>query len=150
MREMTCTTLVLGSGIAGLTYALKAARWGNVLILTKKKRAESSTNRAQGGVASVMGDDDSFDLHIRDTHVAGAGLCRPDAVEAIVREGPPLVRELIDFGARFTWNDDGRLDLGREGGHSRRRIVHAKDLTGREIERTLLEAVERDPRIRLD
>jgi len=149
MKELECTTLVLGSGIAGLTYALKAAKWGDVLILTKKERAESSTNRAQGGVASVMAPDDSFELHVQDTLTAGAGLCRREAVEAIVREGPPLVRELIDFGARFTWNDDGRLDLGREGGHSRRRIVHAKDLTGREIERTLLEAVEANPAIEI-
>jgi L-aspartate oxidase len=146
---MECTTLVLGSGIAGLTYALKAARWGDVIILTKKDRAESSTNWAQGGVASVMAPDDSFDLHVQDTLEAGAGLCRREAVETIVREGPDLVRELISFGARFTWDAPGELALGREGGHRRRRIVHAKDLTGREIERTLLDAVEREPRIRV-
>ncbi len=149
MNVMECTTLVLGSGIAGLTYALKAARWGDVLLLTKKDRADSSTNWAQGGVASVMAPDDSFELHVEDTLEAGAGLCRRDAVETIVHEGPELVRELIDFGARFSWGEDGELALGREGGHRRRRIVHAKDLTGREIERTLLEAVEREPRIRL-
>ena len=119
------------------------------MILTKKNRADSSTNFAQGGVASVMGPDDDFELHVRDTLAAGAGLCRRDAVELMVREGPALVRELIDFGARFSWSEPGRLDLGREGGHSRRRIVHARDLTGREIERTLLDAVERDPRIEI-
>ncbi|GJM44395.1 MAG: L-aspartate oxidase [Gemmatimonadota bacterium] len=147
MNELKCTTLILGSGIAGLTYALKVVKWGDVIILTKKDRADSSTNYAQGGVASVMGPDDSFDLHVSDTLKAGAGLCRRDAVESVVRNGPDRVRELIDFGARFTWKDEEQLDLGREGGHTRRRIVHAKDLTGREIEQTLLNAVERDPRI---
>lgn len=147
--DLDCVTLVLGSGIAGLTYALKAARWGDVVILTKKNRADSSTNFAQGGVASVMGPDDDFELHVQDTLAAGAGLCRREAVELMVREGPALVRELIEFGAEFTWSEPGRLDLGREGGHSRRRIVHARDLTGREIERTLLDAVERDRRIRI-
>ncbi len=144
-----CTNLVLGSGIAGLTYALKASQWGDVLLLTKKERAESSTNRAQGGVASVMDPRDSFELHVEDTLRAGAGLCRREAVELVVREGPSLVRELIDWGVAFTEDRDGELDLGKEGGHSRRRIVHAKDLTGREIERALLDAVERNPRIRL-
>ena len=143
------TTLVLGSGIAGLTYALKASRHGNVLLLTKKQRAESNTNHAQGGVASVMDPTDSFELHVADTLTAGAGLCRRDAVETVVREGPALVRELIDLGARFSEGDAGALALGREGGHSRRRIVHAKDLTGREIERTLLAAVEANPRIEI-
>ncbi len=149
MRTMECVTLVVGSGIAGLTFALKAARWGPVIILTKKNRADSSTNWAQGGVASVMGSDDDYDLHVQDTLASGAGLCRRDAVEAMVREGPALVRELIDHGAGFTFSAPGRLDLGREGGHSRRRIVHAADLTGREIERTLLAAVEREKAITL-
>ncbi len=145
----SATTLVLGSGIAGLTYALKASRHGDVLVLTKKERAESSTNLAQGGVASVMDPGDSFDLHVEDTMTAGAGLCRREAVELVVREGPGLVRELMDLGARFSRGSQGDLDLGREGGHSRRRIVHAKDLTGREIERTLLAAVERNSRIQV-
>ena len=145
-----CTTLVLGSGIAGLTYALKSSVHGDVVVLTKKDRAESSTNYAQGGVASVMGADDSFELHREDTLRAGAGLCRPAAVDVVVRGGPPLVAELVELGARFTAGEgDGALDLGREGGHSRRRIVHAKDLTGREIERALLAAVEANPRVRV-
>jgi L-aspartate oxidase len=143
------TTLVLGSGIAGLTFALKASRHGDVLILTKKERTESNTNFAQGGVASVMDPTDRFELHVEDTLRAGAGLCRRRAVESVVREGPDLVRELMELGAQFSRESGGGLALGREGGHSRRRIVHAKDLTGREIERTLLAAVEENPRIRL-
>jgi L-aspartate oxidase len=146
---LECTSLVLGSGIAGLVYALKAARWGDVVLLTKKHRAESSTNRAQGGLASVMDPADSFELHVEDTLRAGAGLCRREAVEHVVREGPALVRELVAWGAQFTRDRGGDFDLGQEGGHSRRRIVHAKDLTGREIERALLVAVEENPSIRL-
>lgn len=144
-----CVTLVLGSGIAGLTYALKAAQFGEVILLTKKDRAESNTNYAQGGVASVTDPTDSFDLHVADTLQAGGGLCRREAVEVVVRGGPPLVQELIELGTRFTWQEGDQLDLGREGGHSRRRIVHARDLTGREIERALLAAAEESPNIRI-
>ena len=144
-----CTTLVLGSGIAGLTYACKAAEHGDVLIMTKKKPAESNTNYAQGGIASVTDSRDSFDLHVQDTLEAGAGLCRRDAVEYLVREGPARIQELIERGARFSRNSGGELDLGREGGHSHRRIIHAKDLTGREVERALLWACGQDPRIRI-
>lgn len=137
---MRSDVLVVGSGIAGLTFALAAARQRSVVLITKKTRPESSTNYAQGGIAAVFGDDDSFALHREDTYLAGAGLCHPDAVDALVREGPVRVRELIDRGARFT-REAGALSLGREGGHSRRRIVRADDLTGREIERALLAAV---------
>ncbi|MGH2571176.1 MAG: L-aspartate oxidase, partial [bacterium] len=115
----------------------------------KKHRAESSTNRAQGGLASVMDPGDSFDLHVEDTLKAGAGLCRREAVEHVVREGPGLVRDLVEWGVQFTRDRGGDFDLGQEGGHSRRRIVHAKDLTGREIERALLLAVEENPKIRM-
>jgi len=144
-----CTTLVLGSGIAGLTYACQAAEHGDVLIMTKKKPADSNTNYAQGGIASVTDARDSFELHVQDTLEAGAGLCRRDAVEYLVREGPPRIQELIERGARFSRTTEGTLDLGREGGHSQRRIVHAKDLTGREVERALLWAVAQNPRIRM-
>jgi L-aspartate oxidase len=138
--------LVIGSGIAGLTYALSAARFGEVLLITKKERAESNTNWAQGGVAAVLGPDDSPELHIQDTLAAGAGLCHRDRVEILVREGPDRVRELMEWGARFEETGES-LALGREGGHSRRRIVHAADRTGRMIESSLLTAVAREPRI---
>ena len=146
-----CTTLVLGSGVAGLTYALRAAQHGPVLILTKKFRSDSSTNRAQGGLAAVLDPTDSFDLHVADTLEAGAGLCRRDAVEVVVREGPALVRSLTELGANFahTAPDSDGLDLGLEGGHSRRRIVHSKDRTGQEIESTLLAAVAEHSEITL-
>ncbi len=145
--------LVIGTGIAGLSFALKAARHGRVAIVTKKQSAESNTNYAQGGIAAVMAKDDSFDLHVRDTLEAGAGLCREDAVRTIVQEGPARIRELIDIGMQFSQRDVPgspgvrELDLGREGGHSRRRIAHAKDMTGREAERALLAAVAEQPNI---
>jgi L-aspartate oxidase len=148
MRRMEADILVIGSGIAGLTFALKAAEQGDVCVVTKKERAVSSTNYAQGGIAAVMANDDSPELHVRDTLVAGAGLCYLAAVESLVREGPARVRDLIDWGVRFSQGVGG-LSLGREGGHSRRRIVHAGDLTGREIESALLRAVGGHPRIRL-
>lgn len=141
--------LILGSGIAGLTFALEASRLGSVTILTKKERAESNTNYAQGGIAAVIEPEDSFEDHIRDTLVAGAGLCDEDAVRVLVTEGPDRIRELIAIGTEFTRSDHGELDLGREGGHSRNRIVHAADLTGREVERALLQAVAERENIRL-
>ncbi len=142
-----CTTLVLGSGIAGLTFARRAAAHGGVLLLTKKRPADSNTNYAQGGIASVLGPSDSIELHVDDTMRAGAGLCRRAAVETLASEGPARLRELVALGTNFSRTSDGELELGLEGGHSRRRIVHAKDLTGREIERALLAAVEDDPRV---
>ena len=128
--------LVIGSGIAGLFFTLKIADHKKVVLVTKKHTMESNTNYAQGGIASVFSRDDSFDLHISDTLEAGAGLCDRNAVEFIVQEGPRLIEELIAYGTQFTVSNN-QLDLGREGGHSRNRIVHAKDLTGREIERAL-------------
>jgi L-aspartate oxidase len=145
--ERTTDVLVIGSGIAGLTFALKVAARARVLLVTKKERADSSTNYARGGIASVLGDDDRYDLHMQDTLVAGAGLCHPRAVEVLVQEGPARVRELMEWGARFDREGPTRLSLGREGGHSRRRIAHAGDHTGREIENALLAAVAAEPNI---
>src|SRR5437867_2132823 len=145
--------LVLGSGVAGLSFALKVAPRGRVAIITKKDRAESNTNYAQGGIAAVTSKEDSFELHVRDTLEAGAGLCKEAVVRTIVQEGPARIQELIELGMRFsereaiTANGARELDLGKEGGHSRRRILHAKDVTGREIERALLAAVAAQPNI---
>jgi L-aspartate oxidase len=147
--------LILGSGIAGLSFALKVAPHGRVAIVTKKDRAESNTNYAQGGIASVTSKEDSFELHVRDTLEAGAGLCKESVVRTIVEEGPARIHELIELGMKFSERDapheDGgkELDLGREGGHSKRRILHAKDITGREIESALLDAVSRQPNIEI-
>lgn len=147
--------LVLGSGIAGLSFAVKVAPHGRVAIITKKNRAESNTNYAQGGIAAVTSKEDSFEMHVRDTLQAGAGLCREDVVRTIVEEGPPRIQELIELGMKFTerevpGSNGGReLDLGREGGHSKRRILHAKDVTGREVERALLAAAAANPNIEI-
>lgn len=143
--------LVIGSGIAGLSFALKVADAGTVAIITKKNKAESNTNYAQGGIAAVFASSDSFDKHIADTLQAGAGLCHRDAVELIVREGPERVKELVDWGVKFTGSGkvDPAFDLGREGGHSQNRIVHARDHTGFEVERALLEALARHPNLKI-
>src|SRR3982750_830634 len=141
--------LVLGSGIAGLSFSLKVASRGRVAIITKKDRAESNTNYAQGGIAAVTSKEDSFELHVRDTLEAGAGLCKEAVVRTIVEEGPARIQELIELGMKFSEGEDPRnhgrheLDLGKEAGHSKRRILHAKHVTGSEIERALLDAVSR-------
>lgn len=140
--------LVIGSGIAGLTFALKASQFAQVLIITKKDRAESNTNYAQGGIASVVSSEDSFSSHIKDTLECGAGLCHLNSVKQIVNKGPNLINDLMKFGVKFS-REDGKLDLGREGGHSANRIVHAKDKTGKEIERALLNKVSRIKNISL-
>ena len=139
--------LVIGGGIAGLTYALRAAEAGSVAVLFKRGIAESSTAGAQGGVAAVTASDDDFSLHVQDTLRAGAGLCRLETVELVVREGPERVRELIRRGANFDRLDDNTFHLHREGGHSRRRIFHMADATGFEIQRALLIEAEKHRQI---
>lgn len=141
--------LVIGSGVAGLSFALRAAEHGTVAVVTKKASAESNTNYAQGGIAAVMDPADSVEDHIRDTLVAGAGLCDEDVVRIVVTEGPERVRELMQLGADFDREADGDLHLGREGGHSAHRIVHAADMTGREVERALLAKVRAHANIAL-
>jgi L-aspartate oxidase len=137
--------LVIGSGIAGLCFALKVCDLGTVAIITKKDQAESNTNYAQGGIAAVLSSEDTFDLHIRDTLKGGLNLNRREAVETVVREGPERIRELISWGVPFSKRrgspDHDILDLGKEGGHSRNRIVHCSDMTGRELEKVLLDRV---------
>src|SRR5579872_710056 len=140
--------LVLGSGIAGLTFALQAAAAGRVLIVTKRAPQDGSTEWAQGGIAAVLDPHDSFAAHVQDTLTVGDGLCHRDVVELCVQEGPAAVRELTDrYGARFDRHDGGELELAREGGHSARRVAHAKDTTGHEIERALLSAIAKEPNI---
>src|SRR6266704_1464510 len=145
--------LVLGSGIAKLSFALKVAPLRRVAIVTKKDRAESNTNYAQGGIAAVTSKEDSFEFHVRDTMEAGAGLCKENAVRTIIEEGPARIAELIQLGMHFSERENPHsngareLDLGKEGGHAKRRILHAKDVTGREIERALLAAIALQPNI---
>lgn len=144
----TYDVIVIGSGIAGLSFALKVGRLGySVALITKKTKAESNTNYAQGGIASVTSSTDDFDLHVADTLDAGDGLCNEDVVRQIVGAGPERIAELINIGVDFTMLEDGRPSLGKEGGHSKRRILHVKDLTGAAIEAALLEAVAALPTI---
>jgi len=138
--------LVIGSGIAGLSFALQAANHGKVALVTKKEITESATNYAQGGIASVFSEEDTFESHMEDTIVAGAGICHEDVVKMVVEEGPDVIKTLIEWGVKFTTSGDS-YDLTREGGHSKRRIFHADDLTGREIERALVTAVFEHPNI---
>jgi L-aspartate oxidase len=142
IMNMFCDFLVIGSGIAGLSFAIKASAFGKVILITKKSDSESNTNYAQGGIACAIGPNDSFQNHINDTINAGAGLCNKKAVEIMVKEGPERIFELIKWNAKFTKSKNldtpYHLDLAQEGGHSVKRIVHAKDSTGREIEKTLL------------
>ena len=147
--------LVIGSGVAGLSFALKAANFGSVTIITKKGIMDSNTTQAQGGIASVLSKVDSFDLHIQDTLTSGDGLCNQEVVEKVVKSSPDQIRELIDMGVQFNRREEARpqdapnLDLGREGGHSRKRIVHAQDMTGLELEKVLVAHIREDERIRV-
>jgi L-aspartate oxidase len=141
--------LVIGSGIAGLRAAVSLAEAGDVIVLTKADPAESNTGYAQGGIAAAMGPDDSPELHARDTLNAGDGLCDPEAVDVLVRNGARDVRQLLEWGAEFDRDAAGRPALGREGAHSVRRVLHARDATGREIARVLWGRVAPNPRIRV-
>ncbi len=147
--------LVLGSGIAGLFYALRVAEVGSVGIVTKKRGADSATNWAQGGIAAVTSPEDSFEGHERDTLDAGAGLCREDVVRFVVERGPALIEQLLKYGIEFdrraakNADEAGEFDLGREGGHSKRRVLHRADTTGSEIESGLLRHVAAHPNISL-
>lgn len=146
---MTFDTLVIGSGIAGLTFALNIAAHRKVAVVTKKESVETSTNYAQGGIASVLSPDDSFDLHFQDTLRSGDGLCHADVVEMVVKRGPDRIKELAEMGVRFqlSQRQTATFDLAREGGHSRSRIVHAQDMTGREVERVLVAMAEQHPNV---
>lgn len=149
MSVKTVDFLVIGSGIAGLSFALKAATVGKVLIITKSNEDESNTKYAQGGVAVVINQEDSFQNHILDTIIAGDGLCNPHIVENVIKEGPARIQELIDYGTTFDKIDSGEFDLAKEGGHSANRILHYKDITGFEIERALLDQVHQNKNIEI-
>jgi L-aspartate oxidase len=148
MPKYSYDFLVIGSGIAGLSFALKAAEHGTVAIITKKEMMEANTAYAQGGIAGVLNKRDSFEKHISDTLEAGAGLCNREAVELVVKEGPRLIQQLIDYGVQFT-HKNGELDLGREGGHSENRIVHAADATGFEIASVMVNQARNHPNIEI-
>ena len=149
--ETRCDFLVIGSGLAGLLYALNVSRHGSVLLLSKREAEEGSTRYAQGGIAAAWDDKDTVEAHVEDTLVAGAGLCRRDVVEHTLRHARERVEELIQLGVSFDRRDErpAEYDLHREGGHSTRRILHAKDMTGAEIMRALLEQVRSNPNIQL-
>ena len=136
--------LVIGSGIAGLFYALRVADHGSVCLITKKRAADSSTNWAQGGIAAVVAEPDSFEAHVADTLSAGAGLCREETVRFVIERGPEMIDSLVKLGVEFDRKAGAathEFDLGREGGHTERRVLHHADATGREIEAALLAAV---------
>ncbi len=141
--------LVIGSGISGLYFALRAAAHGDVVVVTKRSQVDTATDWAQGGIAAVLGPDDSIEAHVADTLRVGEGLCKPDIVELTVREGPGHIEALQKLGVRFATRDDGALDLTREGGHTSRRVAHYKDITGHEIQRALMAAAASEPRITL-
>ena len=148
--RIECDYLVLGSGVAGLSFALEAARHGRVTMVTKRSRTDSATNWAQGGIAAVLDPSDSFEAHVSDTIGTGGGLSHLEVVEMVVRDGPDRIRELMDLGARFSRRDHGdSLDLTREGGHSARRVVHAGDITGAEVQRVLVDAAAASPNIEI-
>ena len=144
MRKRT-DFLVIGSGIAGLTFALKAAKFGKVTIVTKAKLEDTNTKYAQGGIAAVFSEPDNFEKHIRDTVIAGDGFCNEKVVRMVVQEAPERIKDLIDLGVSFDKKQDGTYDLAKEGGHSEYRILHSKDKTGEIIQNALMERVRNDP-----
>ncbi|MEM9238181.1 MAG: FAD-dependent oxidoreductase, partial [Verrucomicrobiota bacterium] len=152
---MTSDFLVLGAGIAGLSFAIRAAQHGSVTVITKGKALDSNTAWAQGGIASVLPEalrdpGDTCELHVADTLDAGVGLCHEDVVRTIIAEGTETIDELVAHGSEFDKEEaDGRFQLGKEGGHSKRRILHARDTTGQEIATSLLETARKTPNLTL-
>ena len=149
MSQIKTDYLVIGSGVAGLTFALKVAEFGEVSLITKSSLDNSNTVLAQGGIAAVITDDDDTENHAKDTHIAGAGLCHKDAVDVLVKEASRRIEELIDLGLKFDAKEDGSFDLAREGGHSHHRILHVADETGRKVQETLIKRVKSHPNIHI-
>ncbi|MGD9019476.1 MAG: FAD-dependent oxidoreductase, partial [Desulfuromonadales bacterium] len=147
--KITSDYLVVGSGIAGLCYALSVADRGRVALITKREIATTATRLAQGGIAAVASSNDSFEQHMQDTMEAGAWLPDEKVVRMVVENGPAAIQALVDWGVQFSRSKDASYDLTREGGHSQRRIYHVKDETGKEIERALVEAVQAHPNINI-
>jgi L-aspartate oxidase len=146
----TSDYLVIGSGISGLLFSLKAAKTGKVILITKRALTDSATWKAQGGIAAVVSPKDSFELHIEDTIKAGAGLCHRDIVEKFVRDGPARIKELAEYGVAFCKKDNvDEYELHLEGGHSKRRVLHVKDHTGQDIEQALVAHVKKNPNIEI-
>jgi L-aspartate oxidase len=141
--------LVIGTGLAGLAFALKMAKHGNVIILSKTKSDQTNTNWAQGGIAAVYEESDSFEKHIQDTLTAGGGLCREEIVKNVIEQAPDRIQDLIQWGVEFDLQNDKSIDLTREGGHSKRRILHVKDYTGAAIQKSLLKTVHNHPNIKI-
>ena len=141
--------LVIGSGIAGLTFALKAASYGKVSIVTKASIEDSNTRYAQGGIATVFSEPDNFEKHIKDTLIAGDGFCNEEVVRMVVQEAPARIKDLIGLGVSFDRKEDGTYDLAKEGGHTEFRILHSKDRTGEVIQKALVEQVRKDPNIEI-
>jgi len=139
--------LVLGSGVAGLTFALKASKYGKVSVVTKANLIDTNTRYAQGGIAAVFSEPDNFEKHVHDTLIAGDGCCDEEVVRMVIKEAPDRIRELINLGVPFDKKSDGTYDLAREGGHTEHRILHYKDKTGEAIQKTLMDRIKEDPNI---
>ncbi|MCK5610930.1 FAD-binding protein, partial [Candidatus Pacearchaeota archaeon] len=145
--EITCDVLVIGAGISGLSLALKVANIGNVIVLTKTTLSDCATILAQAGINAVLGPDDSFESHVQDTLTVGDGLCHPKVVQKIVAAAPDRIKEFVKWGVEFSKKDPDHYDLGMEAGHSHRRVVHSKDITGIDIQNTLVNQVKTESRI---
>lgn len=149
MQRYKCDFLVIGSGIGGLSYALKVADYGKVILITKTSLEETNTSYAQGGIAAVTYDPDTFEKHVQDTLICGDGLCNEDVVRMVISEAPAQISQLLQWGVKFDRKQNGQYDLAREGGHSEHRILHHKDNTGYEIQRALSQKVRKHPNIQV-